>query len=88
MSELGNAWASLMGSGPLKPLSPTARVFFAVMALSLIVLAAGIFLYDLVASGSATGALIFIVLPFYVALTYGAIFAVDRLLRFTRREAR
>ena len=88
MNEPRNAWASLLGSGPLRPLSPMARVFFAVMAVSLIALAAGIFLYDLVASGSATGALIFIVLPFYVALTYGAIFAVDRLVRFTRREAR
>jgi hypothetical protein len=88
LSELRNVWASLLGSGPLKPLSPTARVFFAVMAVSLTVLAAGVFLYDLVASGSSTGALIFIVLPFYVALTYGTIFAVDRLVRFTRREAR
>jgi hypothetical protein len=63
-------------------------VFFAVMAVSLIALAAGVFLYDLVANGSSTGALIFAVLPFYVALTYGAIFGVDRLVRFTRREAR
>jgi hypothetical protein len=58
------------------------------MAISLVALAAGIFLYDLVANGSSTGALIFVVLPFYVALTYGMIFAVDRLVRFTRREAR
>jgi hypothetical protein len=88
MDEARLAWSKLMGLEVMMPLSPVARVCFVVVAAGLTATAVALFVVDLITYASSTGALVFVVLPFYAALAYGVILAVDFAVRLGARAIR